>query len=98
MEMSVRSGLFSKMFTEVDLVTFSVCTRLRGCCVVCILSQILSSPNWIFKVKERNLAIGNNADETRDYCAKQSKSVRERQMSCDFIHMWNLRNTTDECR
>ena len=35
-------------------------------------------------------------DGARVYDAKQSKSVRERQISHDFTHMWNLRNKTDE--
>ena len=48
--------------------------------------------------KERNLAICNKVDGTRVYCAKQNKSVKERQMSYDFTHTWNLRNTTDEHR
>ena len=29
------------------------------------------------------------------YYAKQNKSIRERQISYDFIHMWNLRNKVD---
>ena len=33
---------------------------------------------------------------TRVYYAKQSRSVRERQIPNDFSHMWNLRNKTDE--
>ena len=28
--------------------------------------------------------------------SKRSKSIRKRQMPYDFIHMWNLRNKTDE--
>ena len=32
----------------------------------------------------------------QEYYAKQNKSVRERQISYDFTHMWNLRNKTDE--
>ena len=35
-------------------------------------------------------------DGTRVYSAKQSKSVREKQISYDFTHMWNLRIKTDE--
>ena len=35
-------------------------------------------------------------DGARVYYAKQSKSVRERQIPYDFIHMWNFRNKTDE--
>ena len=31
-----------------------------------------------------------------EYYAKQSKSVRERQIPYDFTHMWDLRNKTDE--
>ena len=30
----------------------------------------------------------------REYNANQNKSVRERQKTYDFIHMWNLRNKT----
>ena len=48
--------------------------------------------------KEWNLAICNNVDGTRVYYAKQNKSVRERQISHDFTHVWNLRNKTDEHR
>ena len=33
---------------------------------------------------------------TRGYYAKRGKSVRERHISYDFNHMWNLRNKTDE--
>ena len=39
-----------------------------------------------------------NTDGAREYNAKQNKSVRERQISCDFTHMWNLRNPKDEHR
>ena len=38
------------------------------------------------------------AELERVLCAKQNKSCRERQISYDFTHMWNLRNTTDEHR
>ena len=37
-------------------------------------------------------------DGARVYCAKHNKSFRERQIPYDFIHMWNLRNKTDEHR
>ena len=37
-------------------------------------------------------------DGTRGYYAKQNKSIRERQLSHDFPHKWNLRNTTGEHR
>ena len=37
-------------------------------------------------------------DGTRRYYGKQSKSIRERQLSYDFIHMWNLRNRTEKHR
>ena len=43
-----------------------------------------------------NLAICNNVDGARLYYAKQNKSVRERQVPYDFIHMWILRNKTNE--
>ena len=48
--------------------------------------------------KELNLAICNNVDGTRKYYAKPNKSGRERHTTYDFIHMWNLRNKTDEHR
>ena len=48
--------------------------------------------------KEWNLAICNNMDGTRMYYAKRNKPVRERQLSYDFTHMWNLKNKTDEHR
>ena len=48
--------------------------------------------------KEWKLAVCNNMDGTRVYCTKWNKSVRERQISHYFIHMWNLRNETDEHR
>ena len=30
------------------------------------------------------------------YYAKRNKSIRERQMRCEFTPMWNLRKKTDE--
>ena len=33
---------------------------------------------------------------TRGCYAKRNKSIRERQLSFDLTHMWNLRNKTDE--
>ena len=35
-------------------------------------------------------------DGTRVYHAKQNMPVREKQISYDFTHMWNLRNTTTD--
>ena len=46
----------------------------------------------IRKRKKRNLAICTNMNGTRGYYAKRSKSTRDRQLSCDLTHMWNLRN------
>ena len=40
--------------------------------------------------KEWNNAIYSNMDGPRDYPTKWSKSDRERQISCDITHMWNL--------
>ena len=37
-------------------------------------------------------------DRAKEYTAKQNKSVRERQIPYDLIHMWNLRNKTKEQR
>ena len=45
-----------------------------------------------------NLAICNDMDGARDYYAKRSKSVRERQRPYNFTHMWNLRNKTKKHR
>ena len=44
--------------------------------------------------KEWKLAISNNMDEAREYKAKWHRSVREKQIPYDSIHMWNLRNKT----
>ena len=46
--------------------------------------------------KEWNLAICNNMDGARVYCAKQNKSIRETQIPYDLTHMWDLRNKTGE--
>ena len=40
--------------------------------------------------KEWNNAICSNMDGPRDYHIKWSKSDRERQISYDITHMWNL--------
>ena len=40
--------------------------------------------------KEWNNAIYNNMDGPRNDHTKWSKSDRERQISCDITHMWNL--------
>ena len=37
-------------------------------------------------------------DRTGGYYAKWNKSIRERQLSYDFTHMWNIRNSTEDCR
>ena len=39
-----------------------------------------------------------NVDGTGGYYAKWSKSVRERQISCVFTHVWNLKNLTEDHR
>ena len=49
--------------------------------------------------KEWNHAICSNMDGSRDYYTKWSKSDRERQISYDSTHMWNLifvKNDADE--
>ena len=53
--------------------------------------------NGILKIQpskktKLNLAICNDVGGTRGYYAKQNKSIRERQLSYDLIHMWNLRH------
>ena len=35
---------------------------------------------------------------TKEYYAKQNKSVSEREISYDFTHMWNLRSKTNDLR
>ena len=52
----------------------------------------------LFSHKRMNLAMCNNMNGAREYNAKQSQSVRERQIPYNFIPMWNLRNQTDEHR
>ena len=37
-------------------------------------------------------------DGAREYNAKGSQSVRERQISHDLTYMWNLRNKTNQQR
>ena len=44
--------------------------------------------------QRRNLAICIDMDKTRGYYAKGNKSIRERQLSYELTHMWNLRNKT----
>ena len=46
--------------------------------------------------KEWNFAICNNTDESRGYDAKQNKPVDKDKYHFDFIHMWSLRNKTNE--
>ena len=42
--------------------------------------------------KELNNAIYSNMDGPRDYYTKWRKSAKERQLLCDVIYMWNLKN------
>ena len=46
--------------------------------------------------KEWNNAIYSNMDGPRDYQIKWSKSDRQKQISYDFIYIWNLKNDTNE--
>ena len=46
--------------------------------------------------KEWDLAICNNMDRAREYYGNWNKSIRERQIPYDLIHMWNLRKKTDK--
>ena len=48
--------------------------------------------------RKRNLAICNYVDGTRGYYAEWNNSIRERQLSYDFIRMWNLRNRKEDHR
>ena len=41
-------------------------------------------------IEVRNNAICSNMDGPRDYHTKRSESDRERQISYDITHMWNL--------
>ena len=53
---------------------------------------------WIItqSLKEWDLTICNHMNGSREYYAKGSKLVRERQILYDFTHLWNLRNKTNE--
>ena len=42
--------------------------------------------------KEENFTLCNSVDGPGEYNAKRNKPVRERQVPCDFTHMWNLMN------
>ena len=46
--------------------------------------------------KKWNNAICCNTDASRDYYTKWSKSERERQISHEITHMWNLKYDTNE--
>ena len=46
--------------------------------------------------KEWNNVICSNMDGPRDYHAKWSKSDRERQISYDITHMWNIIKEKDK--
>ena len=48
--------------------------------------------------KNSNLAICNDVDGSRGYYAKQSKSIRERQLSYDLTGIRNLRNKAEDHR
>ena len=37
-------------------------------------------------------------NETRGYYAEQNKSIKERQLSYGFTHMWNIRNSMEDHR
>ena len=50
----------------------------------------------ISQKKEWNLTICNSMDGPRGYCTKWNKSVRERQMPCNFTHLWNVKNKINE--
>ena len=47
-------------------------------------------------IKKWNNAICSNMDGPRDYHTKWSKSERERQISYNITHMWNLKYDTNE--
>ena len=46
--------------------------------------------------KEWNNAFCSNMDGPRDYHTKWNKPDRERQISYDITHRWNLKNSTNE--
>ena len=46
--------------------------------------------------KDQVLAICHDIGGAREYNAKWNKSIRERQMPCDFTDMWNLRGKNEE--
>ena len=71
-------------------------------------TQCPSTDKWIKKmwyiykmeyysaIKKWNNAICSNMDGPRDYHTKWSKSERERQISYNITHMWNLKYDTNE--
>ena len=46
--------------------------------------------------KEENFTLCDNMDGPVENSAKWNRSVRERQIPYDFIHMWNLMNKLNE--
>ena len=57
----------------------------------CIYSGILLSLQ-----KQWNLAYTSDVHGARKHTAKQNKSGRKRELPKDFIHLWNVRNQTEE--
>ena len=42
--------------------------------------------------KEESFTLCDSMDRPGEHYAKWNKPVRERQIPCDFTHMWNLMN------
>ena len=66
--------------------------------VVYIYIYTHTHTQWNTTQPSKKLAICHNVYGTRGYYAKQDKSFRERQLSYDLIHMWNLRNKAEDHR
>ena len=43
-------------------------------------------------IKKENFTLCNSMDGPGEHYARWNKPVRERQVPCDFIHVWNLMN------
>ena len=75
-----------------------ICVCVCVCVYVCVCVSIHTHNGVLLSHKEEGNLFCNDMEGGREYYAKQNKSVRERQIPYDFIHMLNLRNKTNEQR
>ena len=81
---------YSIIYNSWDLEATQVTIDWRMIKKMCV--YIYTMEYYLAIKKEWDLAICNNMDEPRGYYDKWNKSDRERQISYDFIYMWNLKN------